>query len=312
MYILFIILALFSCNFIEATNPKNNEINVIYQTAAKSEGFYEYDWLKEVLSGITYNEHFDGKYQTVLKNTIIVVSKPPLATLQGYLGRFLKKGYSFGIIHLSDELYDDQTNHYRNAKFVFRNYWHKKFANQKNVHFFPLGYKRGFWDNYRQKKLAKSTDRSYSWSFIGQANKSTRIEMINQMKKVPNYFFYETFAFFDTNAMSAQDYRDVLLDSIFVPCPRGSWNLDSFRVCEALECGCIPIVEKTPLDYFANFYQSYPFLAVNNWEEAPDMVNELLADPNRLEKHRSDCTVWWKKQKERLKNKVRNVVNNNF
>ena len=129
--------------------------------------------------------------------------------------------------------------------------------------------------------------------------------MINYMKMIPGHFIYETFAWADANSLSTQDYRQLLLDTIFVPCPTGWWNLDSFRVCEALECGCLPIVEKKPFDYFSKLFGSrYPFLSVESWDQAPDLINKLLADPVRLEHARKQCHRWWRHHKIGLKKNI--------
>jgi hypothetical protein len=76
-------------------------------------------------------------------------------------------------------------------------------------------------------------------------------------------------------ATHRDEVRDVMLQSIFIPCPRGYVSPDSFRFCEALECGWIPIVEKIPTsftDYFRGMLdEDYPFPAVADWSEAPPL-----------------------------------------
>jgi hypothetical protein len=67
------------------------------------------------------------------------------------------------------------------------------------------------------------------------------------------------------DSLSIEEYRNLFLNTTFMPCPKGCWNFDCFRVCEALECGCISIVEKIPFDYFQRLMGDYPFLAVNTW-----------------------------------------------
>jgi hypothetical protein len=55
--------------------------------------------------------------------------------------------------------------------------------------------------------------------------------------------------------LNIEDYAQLLSETIFAPCPAGWENLDSFRVCEALEAGCIPIVERRPFyDYFRHLF----------------------------------------------------------
>jgi hypothetical protein len=133
--------------------------------------------------------------------------------------------------------------------------------------------------------------------------------MIQNMRKIPKYYIHETFDFNAPDALSAANYRDLLLESIFVPCPRGWWNLDSFRLSEALECGCIPIVENAPFDYFSRLFgESYPFPSLTSWNELTRIIRPLLAQPERLEKLRQDCYTWWINYKAKEKEHIAKLV----
>lgn len=283
-----------------SVTANEKKINLIWQI--QKERFFEVDWIKEILEKVDYNEIIDGDYQIVKNNSIVVICLDNNKLYKDYFAKFNQNKFKYGIIHVSDELYGHPTDCYKKAKFVLRHYWHKKFKKKKNVYSFPLGYSTGFWANVESKDVKASSDRNYIWSFAGQiTHKPTREAMINQMKKVPNFYIYETFAWADVNSLSKEDYRNIMLDSIFIPCPTGWWNLESFRVYEALEAGCIPIVEKKPFNYFARLLRDYPFPAVSSWEEAPDVINKLLADPERLEKLRAKCHRWWLKHKTKIK-----------
>ena len=73
-----------------------------------------------------------------------------------YFAKLQKKKYNFGVIHLADEYLTAPTWYYKHAKFVFRNYWNKNYK-RKNVAFFALGYKKGFWaDGKKDLLLAKN------------------------------------------------------------------------------------------------------------------------------------------------------------
>ena len=54
--------------------------------------------------------------------------------------------------------------------------------------------------------------------------------MIKSLESVPSHFIYETFAFGDPNSLSTVDYRQLMLDTIFIPCPTdgGIWILSAF------------------------------------------------------------------------------------
>ncbi len=292
---------IFICCFQFSSLEGRNKINLIWQCGRN--GLWETDWILELLSDFEINEIMDGKYEVAMDRSVIVVGK--------YSGDYFKKlkenGYRFGIIHISDETYSHPTDFYRSSAFVFRNYWHKQFQSMDHVHCFPLGYKHGF--ACSADKIENLFSRNYTWSFAGQIiDHPTRQEMIGQMKKVPDFFFYEIFRFNDSSSLSTQDYRDVLLRSVFAPCPRGYWNLDSFRVYEALEAGCIPIVEKQPLDYFSLLFGNHPFLVVNSWSEAPGLILDLFQDPFQLEKRRQECYDWWVNLKKETRKKFKETI----
>ncbi len=277
---------------------------------------FEEDWLAELLSGIAYDEVTDGNFEVFMDNAIVVVSSNTgvfandSPKQQAYFTKFHELNYNFGIIHLSDELYHAATDFYPFAKFVFRNYWHKDFAQMDNVLIFPLGYKAEFWLNYPKPRFKKPSQRNYTWSFAGQVQrKPTREYMVAHLKTVPNHYIYEIAKWGDPNALKVDDYRNLLMDTIFAPCPRGFWNIDSFRVWEALECGCIPIVEKTPIDYFTNFLGAHPFLSVETWDEAPNLMHTLLEDPIALEERQKQCQQWWHNYKRGLKVEMKSIIN---
>ena len=285
-------------------------IHLIWQVDKSK--YYEADWIAEIFSGIPYTEHLDGHFSVFENDSVIVltVHEPPFPDqIKSYFDEMDKRNYRYAIVHIEDELYGQTTEFYKNAQFVLRNYWHKKFLRDKNVVPFPIGYKVGFWHGRQNKQTPEASQRDYVWSFAGQIiQKPTRQEMIAQMKSIPcTYYIHETFAWADPKSLSIIDYRNLLLKTIFVPCPTGWWNLDSFRVYEALEAGCIPIVEKKPFDYFSKLFGRYPFLSVDRWEEAPDLINHLLADPVRLEQKRQQCLKWWLNQKKRLQKRVEHL-----
>ena len=79
-----------------------------------------------------------------------------------------------------------------------------------------------------------------------------------------------------------------------------------------MECGCIPIVEKYPLDYFEKLMGKYPFLAVNSWDEAPALIEKFLEDPVRLEALRAECYAWWLEHKKTLQREIADLVQESF
>lgn len=276
------------------------KVNLVWQANQ-----WEEDWLMELLQGLDYNIIYDGKFEQFVDNSIVIINYVP--QFEAYAKRMHDLGYKFGIIHLSDEVYASPTTSYQYAQFILRNHWHKKFLPYDNIVMFPLGYKGGFWNNC-SKDRAMDGSRKYTWSFAGQV-RSNRAAMMQEMKKITNNYVYQIYRWCDPNSLPVEKYRDFMLNSYFIPCPRGNWNLDSFRVGESLEAGCIPIVEKQPLDYFKKLFgEEYPFLSVNSWGEVPGLINQLLKDPVLLEHKRMECYHWWQNHKKKVSRKFINMI----
>ena len=142
----------------------NEKVQLIWQINAN---FWETDWVKEVLSQIDYQEIKDGNYKILRDRSIIVVSGPNEVS-NAYFAKMRRLNYKFGIIHLSDGKYTHKTAFYADAKFILRNYWHNKFTANAQIFFFPLGYKRGFWDQWDSQPIPAASQRKYAWSFAGQ------------------------------------------------------------------------------------------------------------------------------------------------
>lgn len=295
---------IFLAFLLTTVHANEKKFNLIWQVSP--EKYYEVDWVREILEGIEYNEIIDGNYQVIAENAIVVICLDGHNLYKDYFAKFNQSKHKYGIIHVSDELYGHPTDCYKKAAFVLRNYWHKKFIGKKNVYAFPLGYSTGFWRSAENRNVKPASERQYAWSFAGQiTDKPTRKHMINHLKTVPNYHIYETFQWADPNSLSKEEYRGLMMESIFIPCPTGWWNLDSFRLCEALECGCIPIVEKKPFDYFSRLMGGkYPFPAVKDWSQAPEIMEKLMADPVQLEKVRARCHRWWLRHKAKIKKEI--------
>ncbi len=96
---------------------------------------------------------------------------------------------------------------------------------------------------------------------------------------------------------------------------------DSFRWTEALEFGCIPIVEDDAVGavvndepsagphnqphYFARMLgEEPPFPAVRQWAEASDLVRDLLGHPRALAALWEQCMQWYSGYKARIARRV--------
>jgi hypothetical protein len=144
--------------------------------------------------------------------------------------------------------------------------------------------------------------------------------MLAAMSAVDGGFFHGTYGTHphpqlpDLKApLAVGDYARIMSETIFAPCPSGWENLDSFRVCEAFEAGCIPIVEKRPgFDYFQRLMPGHPALTIERWSEAPALIRSRMNSREAVERKRLECWDWWKTYKAGLVDHVRDHVFSSF
>ena len=103
-----------------------------------------------------------------------------------------------------------------------------------------------------------------------------------------------------------EDYRNILKQSIFAPCPKGNSSVDTFRVYESLECGAIPIVEKNC--YWNNLLGKHPLLEIDCWDDLPKKINVLTENPEWIRNHSRKLESWWSEYKIKLSKKIKAII----
>lgn len=257
---------------------------------------WESDWLSGLLSGIVSENFVDNTRSCIVDPMIIVDNKLSLEKIPYYREAF-EKGCRVVLVHLSDEGFRDDLGAYKYCNAVIRNYWSKRLGNRANVMFTPLGYKAGFAKPDHTPKPA--LERRYLWSFAGNSMMHRRDAMLEAMVTLPRGFTHLSSDFNGADALSTDAYRALMDDTVVVPCPGGG-NQETFRVYEALEAGCIPIVERrADSDYFTLLLGQHPIPTVSNWREGASLVRQLDA-ANDIERVRAECAEWWITYKIRL------------
>jgi hypothetical protein len=272
---------------------------------------WEEDWLGSLLADVIQGERVIDTTHSVVFENMIVIDHRMTAQHESYYANAAFQGCNVVLFHLSDEWYADDYAAYTWCDRVFRNHWTFMHADNRKVMFIPLGYKNGFSRPGTPKSAAA---RRYRWSFVGDSNKSTRRAMLDALRSCAEprgfgeqrssaeYFVHATSGFNGADALPTDRYHDIMDDSILVPCPAGWQNLESFRTWEALEAGCIPIVERRPhFDYYAALCGDYPFPSVTDWAQAATLLQQSDAD---LEVLRRRCADWWRARKASLRERI--------
>jgi hypothetical protein len=275
-----------------------NELTIVWQRARSS--VWEDNWVEYLFRNIPHKTIENVDHTLYLDNSVIVDALCWAPYHNDYIKEMTNRGLKFGLIHLTDEGRNADISSYNDCKFVLRNYY--KGLAAEHVMDIPLGWNSGFTDVTGNKT---SMDRKFIWACVAARWDQNRNNMVNAMSTVPNGSLY--IADHHGPRLSPMQMSEMYRDSIFIPCPSGAIIIDNFRVTEALEAGCIPIVERS--DYWKQMHgEDVPFIQIDNWKQATDVINNLLKNPSKLEALRILCKMWWESRKHLLTNSVTELV----
>ena len=195
------------------------------------------------------------------------------------------------LIHLGDETGRYDLNPiYNNCNFVWKAFCSNKYFKNEKVMCLPIGYKSGVKLNKNESK------RKFKWSFIGTPHKSSRHDLLFQLSNIEPSFSYKT-QNFNEKIIEVDEMCKVLSSTIFIPCPNGFVHPETYRLYEALECECIPIVENAYM-YYERMFPNNPFLKVDKWVEAKSIIQNMR--DKKVKEKREKCKIWWINYKEKL------------
>lgn len=112
-------------------------------------------------------------------------------------------------------------------------------------------------------------EKTLDWFLACQVNHIRRSECVQSLQRMINGELYTSDGF--TKGLPQEEYKAKMLSAKIVPCPGGIMTPDSFRVFEALEAGCIPIVDKYSGTNMQNGYwemifgENVFFPMIENW-----------------------------------------------
>ena len=281
-------------------------LNLIWQTFNGDQTTFEFEYTTEILfKDIEQNRIFDdGQLSTVLDNSVIIYSNNSnniSEDFNNYLNKFVELGYTFYLLHFSNENLSHNCDYYSKAKHVFRNYYDLNISSQ-NVTFIPLGVKSGFINKSENSLETKE----YEFTFIGQP-KSDRQELLSVIENMENVFIHKTNSWNCSTSLTQDECISIYNKTKFTPCPMGWVHPDSFRLMECLESGSIPILKNyNNLEYFTKVWGDSPIPVVNSWGEIVEYYNMDTDNYNQLY---NKVFNWYSEFKIRLTSKIKNNLN---
>jgi hypothetical protein len=157
------------------------------------------------------------------------------------------------------------------------------------------------------QKIGYLPDRELDWFFAGQVNHARREQCVLELKNIalafPRGVLRETTGF-GQEAVSQKEYLELMRNAKIVPCPSGIETPDTFRLYEALEAGCVPVVDAFSTRHQAPGFWSYlfaenpPFPVVDYWDKFPALLPQLLKEyPANANK----VSAWWQQHKRKIR-----------
>lgn len=175
---------------------------------------------------------------------------------------------------------------------------------------FPLGYTPQTRPILEKLGYTKKTR---EWFFAGQVNHTRRKQMAEVLEKLeeitPGKNFYPTDGF--AKGLEHLDYFKYLSEAATAICPPGNVSHESFRVYEALEAGCVPILDEISAQnkrgYWDKLFMMHPLPVVKDYEnELPSLIIE--AQDIHL---RNYVFSWWQAYKMSFRSALKEALGKN-
>jgi hypothetical protein len=274
-----------------------------------SSKMYEIKWLQDIfnLQQLNIDPVNSTDALEPYDNLVVVLIRPKWQEQLAWLEFLVMSGRKFKVIHLADEHGTDPTHFYMWPEItgVIRNYKRPNLPTDPKITIIPLGYHWQF--KGREFPLVTSPElpfRENMWSFAGTdwVGRSGAMAPLNLVG--PNFLkFFPDWK--DANELKEEEYISLLLNSKFVPCPRGN-NKETYRFYEALECGCIPIC----IDLPDVFNDELEIISLQSWEHAAALMMHFQKNPEQMEQYRKAVLISWANYKKNLKAKLATWLEN--
>ena len=173
----------------------------------------------------------------------------------------------------------------------------------------PNGYRN---ETHEMLKGIGFQEKPVDWFFSGQVNHERREQCVQELVCLRDSGENANGVLHQGNTFGAElmpynEYLKQMAETKIVLCPSGIESPDNFRLYEALEAGCLPIVDAFSTNFKTAGFWRYifgddiPFPIVNYWDVLPKLMPELLKG---YPENANRCFAWWQLKKREIKYKL--------
>lgn len=253
-------------------------------------------WIFEILSKVKFN--IIETERDLEKGDVLIIIDSSIEEKIELYEKFKSICSKIFLFHLGDEAGSyNVTSVYDNCNYIWRPFCSNRYFVNKKVKCIPIGYKSGV-------KNINKENRKYKWAFTGTPHKSSRHDLLYQFSNIKPYFCHKTQKF-DVKTISVDKMNEVLSSTEFIPCPNGFFHPETYRLYEALETGCIPIVEST-YQYYDRLFPNNPFIKINKWIDAKEILNSW--NKEKINNQSQECILWWSIHKNKIQNSIKKEI----
>ncbi|MBN2530558.1 MAG: hypothetical protein JXR76_29495 [Deltaproteobacteria bacterium] len=168
------------------------------------------------------------------------------------------------------------------------------YAHQHNIHIdtdSPRKYDIAFVGSVAGREYSNLSIKAYLQppKSLARQRMADVAERIQQKYSDINVYLKATKSFEESFSDQGRQYSSILADTKISLVPRGD-VLESFRYFESMRYGCVVVCEPQPELWF---YTNSPAIEVKNWDDAENIIVELLKHPDRLKWLQKQSLEYW-------------------
>ena len=308
-----------------ASSQQTRPLNIVWRRRVLDR-FLEASFIREVLLASLRRPMrwfaIEDDAALPLMNDILVCS---FADPSAYLRELRRSGHrNIGVMHLCDEIGQDDRGFYADADYVLQNYYIPEAFRLSETHGRPILWVPNGWATgvgpRASAQLLPITARRHDLFFAGFVSGpdrriDERISMLDVLRehRIPaTILLSEDFG----QGLGTPSYSAYMADAKLALAPGGN-AAETIRFYDALECGALPVVVDAPwlhAEAALGLCGPPPIVILDSWTALPDALARYLSPSAEagLSVQADACRHWWRTFKLRTGDRVTSLIETAF